>query len=219
MDQKIIVTVDVVLLTLVGERLEVLLSRREREPFAEQWALPGGYVHAVEDADSLAAARRVLREKASLTSPYLEQLYTFSGATRDPRGWSASIAYYALVSADTLRPTSPAPFKLWPVDEMPRLCFDHARIVDGALERLRSKSAYSSLPCYLLPPAFTLTELQQTYEHVLGQKLDKSAFRRKLADFDFLEVVKNAQRTGSHRPAQLYRIREEKNLMLFDRTI
>jgi 8-oxo-dGTP diphosphatase len=141
------------------------------------------------------------------------------GATRDPRGWSASIAYYALVSADTLRPASPAPFELWPVDELPRLCFDHARIVDCALERLRSKSAYSSLPCYLLPPAFTLTELQQTYEHVLGQKLDKSAFRRKLADFDFLEVVKDAQRTGSHRPAQLYRIREEKNLMLFDRTI
>jgi 8-oxo-dGTP diphosphatase len=219
MDQKIITTVDVVLLTLVDNLLHVVLLRRERDPYKGQLALPGGYIHAQEDADALAAARRVLRDKTGLASPYLEQLYTFSSGARDPRGWSVSIAYYSLVSEGVLRAPGKAQFELLPVDALPQLCFDHNRIIDFALERLRNKSTYSSLPCYLLPKLFTLTELQQTYEQVLGQKLDKSAFRRKLAELDFLEPVKDAIRTGSHRPAQLYRIRSAKNVMLFDRTI
>lgn len=219
MDQKIIITVDVVLLTLADDRLQVVVLRRERDPYKGQLALPGGYIRAQDDADSLAAAKRVLRDKTGLVSPYLEQLYTFSSGARDPRGWSVSIAYYSLVSVDVLHSQGATQFELLPVDELPQLCFDHNRIVDFALERLRNKSSYSSLPCHLLPKLFTLTELQQTYERVLGQKLDKSAFRRKLAEFNFLEPVKDATRTGTHRPAQLYRIRSKSSLMLFDRTI
>lgn len=215
---NIILTVDIVLFTLDADRLHVVLTRREREPYAGQLALPGGYVHAAEDTDSRAAARRVLAEKCGLSSPYLEQLYTFSGGARDPRGWSVSIAHYALVPVEALRGQGSASFALLPADELPQLPFDHNRIVDFALDRLRNKSTYSSLPCFLLPELFTLTELQQTYEKVLAHKLDKSAFRRKLTELDFLEASDEV-RTGTHRPAQLWRIRSERKLALFDRTI
>jgi 8-oxo-dGTP diphosphatase len=216
--RKIILTVDVVLLTLKEDELHVVLLKREREPYQGQPALPGGYIHAEEDSDSLAAARRVLRQKTALTTPYLEQLYTFANSTRDPRGWSASISYYALVSADILLSQETSHFLLHPVDDLPQLPFDHNRIIDFAAARLRNKSSYSALPCYLLPELFTLTELQRTYEKILGHRLDKSAFRRKINELDFLETTQET-RTGVHRPAQLFRIRPARNLALFDRTI
>ncbi|MBF0528395.1 MAG: NUDIX hydrolase [Deltaproteobacteria bacterium] len=218
MDQNIIITVDIVLFTLRDEKLQVVLLKREKDPYQGQPALPGGYIHAEEDIDSLAAAWRVLKDKTGLVSPYLEQLYTFSGGARDPRGWSVSIAYYALVSEDVLASQANTMFTLLPVDDLPQLPFDHNRITDFAVNRLRNKSTYSALPCHLLPENFTLTELQQTYEKVLGHKLDKSAFRRKTRELDFLEPVDEV-RTGVHRPAQLYRIRPTRNLVLFDRTI
>ena len=194
MEQEIIFTVDVVLLTQKGKDLHVVLLKREREPYLEQPALPGGYIHAQEDVDSLAAARRVLAEKTTLVSPYLEQLYTFANATRDPRGWSASISYYALVHVDVLLSQESGSFQLVPVDDLPQLSFDHNRIVDFAVARLRNKSTYSALPCYLLPELFTLTELQKTYENVLGNRLDKSAFRRKINELDFLETTKEIRK-------------------------
>jgi len=218
MEQRIIVTVDVVLFTLHEEALHVVLLRRERDPYQGQLALPGGYVHTEEDNDSLAAARRVLKDKTGLISPYLEQLYTFSSGARDPRGWSVSITYYALVNVEVLTAQGDSRFVLLPADDLPQLPFDHNRIIAFAVERLRGKSTYSALPCHLLPGTFTLTELQQTYERVLGHKLDKSAFRRKIKELDFLETVTGV-RTGVHRPAQLYRIRPTRNLVLFDRTI
>lgn len=218
MHRQIILTVDVVLFTLKEDQLHVVLLKREREPYKGRPALPGGYIHAEEDDDSLAAAKRVLREKTSLSSPYLEQLYTFANGTRDPRGWSASISYYALVNSDVLLVQDTDHFLLYPVDELPELPFDHNRIVDFAVARLRNKSTYSALPCHLLPELFTLTELQQTYEKVLGHRLDKSAFRRKINELDFLESTEEI-RKGVHRPAQLFRIRSAKNLALFDRTI
>jgi len=221
MDQGVIITVDVALITLQDDGLQVVLLRRDKEPYKGQPALPGGYIHAEVDNDSLAAAKRVLTDKTGLVSPYLEQLYTFSGGARDPRGWSVSIAYYALVNKDVLMSQENAAdvaFTLYRVDELPLLPFDHNRIIDFAADRLRNKSTYSALPCYLLPETFTLTELQKTYEKVLGYKLDKSAFRRKINDLDFLQPVDEV-RTGVHRPAKLYRIRPTKNLFLFDRTI
>ena len=216
--QNIILTVDVVLLTLRNNELQVVLLKREREPYRGLPALPGGYVHAEEDMDSLAAARRVLREKTSLVSPYLEQLYSFANATRDPRGWSVSISYYALLAIDTLLSQGSDRFQLHPVDGLPQLPFDHNRIIDFAVRRLRDKSSYSTVPCYLLPELFTLSELQRTYEEVLGCKLDKSAFRRKINQLKFLEPT-DRTRTGIHRPARLYRIKPSKNLTLFNKTI
>ncbi|WP_374347240.1 NUDIX domain-containing protein [Chitinimonas sp.] len=219
MEQSIIVTVDVVLFTLAGDQLQIVLLKREREPYAQQWALPGGYIHADEDRDAQAAAARVLRDKTGLISPYLEQLFTFSGGVRDPRGWSVSISYYALVHESLLVADEAHRFSLWPVDALPDLPFDHQRVVSYAVQRLRDKSSYSSLPCHLLPPLFTLTELQHTYERLLGQPLDKSVFRRKLPELDFLEAVPDAIRLGKHRPAQLYRLRPDKRLAIFDRAM
>ncbi|GLR14628.1 MULTISPECIES: NUDIX hydrolase [Chitinimonas] len=219
MEQNIIVSVDVVLFTLSEGQLKIVLLRRERDPYAGQLALPGGYIHADKDRDSLASAERVLLNKTGLVSPYLEQLYTFSGGVRDPRGWSLSVAYYALVHESLLVPDAELRFELWPVAAVPDLPFDHNRIVDHAAKRLRDKSTYTSLPCHLLPELFTLTELQQTYEHILGVALDKSVFRRKLPELDFLEAVPDAIRQGKHRPAQLYRLRPDRRLTIFDKTV
>lgn len=212
-------TVDVVLFTLLLDKLHVVLLKRDNEPFAGTLALPGGYVHTETDADSRAAAQRTLQSKTGIKAPYLEQLYTFSGPDRDPRGWSFSVTYYALVGADVLARRRPEDVLLVPVDQVPTLAFDHNEIVEFALKRLRDKSSYSALPCYLLPKEFTLTELQSTYALVMGGKLDKSSFRRKLDELGFLELVPGHFRLGKHRPAQLYRIKKEKSLVLFDRTV
>ncbi|SMC19617.1 8-oxo-dGTP diphosphatase [Andreprevotia lacus DSM 23236] len=219
MEPALIVTVDIVLFTLSDGQLKIVLLRRELDPYAQQLALPGGYIHPEEDRDSLAAAERVLRQKTGLVSPYLEQLFTFSGGVRDPRGWSASIAYYALVHESVLQPDAEHRFELLAVDGLPDLPFDHNRIVAHASQRLRDKSTYSSLPCHLLPGQFTLTELQHTYEQVLGISLDKSVFRRKLGELDFLEAIPNAMRSGKHRPAQLYKLRDDARLALFNKTV
>lgn len=219
METAMIVTVDVVLFTLSAGALKVVLLRREREPYAQQLALPGGYIHPAEDRDAQQAAERVLRDKTGIVSPYLEQLYTFTGGVRDPRGWSVSIVYYALVHESHLSANAAHRFELAALDALPDLPFDHNRIVRHAVKRLRDKSAYSSLPVHLLPELFTLTELQQTYEQVLGTTLDKSVFRRKLPELDFLEAVPNALREGKHRPAQLYRLRPDVRLALFDKTV
>src|SRR5258708_693407 len=97
---KPIATVDLVIFILPDTGLEVLLMRRDADPFLGCWALPGGWIHADEDADLEAAARRVLRDKTGVETPYLEQLQSFGGASRDPRGWIVSVAYVALVSGD-----------------------------------------------------------------------------------------------------------------------
>ena len=208
------VSVDVVLLTLVEGELHVVLLRRAHAPFAGVWALPGGYIHADVDAHAQASAARVLRDKAGIEGAYLEQLATFSGPARDPRGWSVAIAYCALIPAQSLAAVQNsaddgAGLKLVPVSALIQLPFDHAAIVAAAVARVRSKSQYSSLPVHLCGPQFTLPQLQQVYEHVLGEPLNKVSFRRKMDEMALLEPVPGAmQAGGAHRPAQLYRVRE-----------
>lgn len=202
----VICTVDVVLLTLLHGALHVALLPRDKAPFAGVLALPGGYVHAQEDAGTQASAARVLQTKAGLVSPYLEQLATFSGPARDPRGWSISVAYCALVPASVLEQSRG--LQLLPVQDVPALAFDHADILATALERVRSKSLYSSLPVHLCAQPFTLPQLQSVYEAVLGETLNKVSFRRKMEELGMLEALPGQLQTGAaHRPAQLYRVR------------
>ncbi|PLK50642.1 NUDIX domain-containing protein [Uliginosibacterium sp. TH139] len=211
MPQKaIICTVDVVLLCLRGAVLNVALWRRERAPFEGSPALPGGYIHPEEDVDTLDAASRMLREKTGIASPYLEQLGTFSGTSRDPRGWSISIAYYALLPAELIE-QEPAPgLVLQAVEQLKGLPFDHKDIVQAAVQRVRNKSSYSSLPVYLCGEQFTLPRLQAVYEAVLGEPINKVSFRRKMEELDMLEAVEGAMETGrANRPAQLYRLKHE----------
>ena len=205
----VICTVDVVLLTLKDDALHVVLLKRKNEPFAGAPALPGGYVHTQEDKTAWEAAARVLRDKTGIVSPYLEQLATYSGADRDPRGWSVSIVYYALVPQDLL-PMGHEGLLLAPVSRLPRLPFDHKGIVELAVSRVRSKSQYSSLPVYLCDERLTLPRLQAVYEAVLGEPINKVSFRRKMDEMGILEPVEGEMEAGgAHRPAQVYRLRRE----------
>lgn len=215
----VINAVDIVLFTLEEGILKVVLFKREKEPFLNHLALPGGYVHLNTDVDCLAAAYRTLETKTNIKSPYLEQLHTFSGKYRDPTAWSVSVAYFALVNSSVLERRKPENVLLVSVDDVPELAYDHNLIFEMALKRLRDKSSYSALPCYLLPQEFTLSELQNTYAQVLGTHIDKSSFRRKIEEMDFLEIIPDKFKAGKHRPAQLYRIRKDKGLFLFDRTM
>lgn len=208
MNAPIICTVDVVLLTLRDATLHVALVRREREPYAGTFALPGGYIHAEADHDTEEAAARVLRSKAGIQSPYLEQLGTFSGRGRDPRGWSLSVSYYALVPETVFTQVKPSNVKLVAVERARSLPFDHQHIIETALTRVRNKSSYSSLPVYLCGEQFTLPQLQAVYEALLGEPINKVSFRRKMDELDILEPIEGAHEKGrANRPAQLYRLK------------
>ncbi|NHZ89993.1 NUDIX hydrolase [Massilia sp. CCM 8733] len=204
----VICTVDIVLLTLLGDELAAVLLRRENEPFQGALAIPGGYVHPEDDLSAYDAAMRVIKNKTGIVAPYLEQLATFSGATRDPRGWSVSVAHYALVPYERLAARTDAAVHVVPLSQLGTLPFDHNAIIDTALERLRNKSQYSSLPCFLAGDTFTLPQLQRLYELLLGETLNKVSFRRKMSEMDILDPVDGQfEAAGAHRPAQLYRLK------------
>lgn len=216
----VICTVDVVLLTIQDDALMAAVIEREQDPFAGQVALPGGYIHADKDGSAYDAAMRVIANKAGIEPPYLEQLATFSGPSRDPRGWSVSIAHYALVPFAIIDNARRADVQLMPVDSLRPLPFDHSQMVRMAVERLRNKSQYSSLPCFLAGETFTLPQLQRIYEVLMGEPLNKVSFRRKISEMDMLEPVAGKFETaGAHRPAQFYTLKSafKNNLMLLER--
>ena len=198
-------TVDCVVFGFDGAGLQVLLIRRGLEPFIGSWALPGGFVDMDENLDE--AARRELLEETHLKGVFLEQLFTFGDPSRDPRGRVVSVAYYALVRPDQHPATgdSDASEAAWHrVDKLPPLAFDHADILRAGLERLRGKIRYQPIGFELLPKNFTLTQLQELYEAILGRRIDKLNFRKKLLAFDFL-VPTDEFTAGAHRPARLHR--------------
>jgi len=214
--ERPILTVDVVLLTIHEGRLQVALSKRGADPFKGREALVGGFIHVGEDRDAEACAARVLKEKAGLREVYIEQLATFSGADRDPRGWSASIAYIALVPFERLKPAVGEGVALVPVDETRGLPFDHDRILTEALRRVRGKGAYSTLPTQLLGKTFTMSALLEVYETVMGVRLDQSSFRRKFAELDLIEEAGEERKPG-RRPATVYRLKGK--VSTFDRKL
>ncbi|MBB4008431.1 NUDIX hydrolase [Allorhizobium taibaishanense] len=213
-----IVTVDIVLLTLSDERLCVALLPRATEPFQTFAGLIGGYIHADEDQDAEDAVRRILKQKTGLDGIFFEQLRSFASAKRDPRGWSVSIAYFALVPKPVLEAAAHT-LELRPVTEPGSLPFDHGEILAAAVNRLRGKGAYSTLPARLLPDIFTMSELQSIYETVIGERLDQSAFRRKISDLNLLEEVEGEKRQTerARRPTTLYRLKDP--ISVFNRRI
>ena len=200
------VTVDVVLFTFIDGELRVLLIQRKRDPFKGLWALPGGFVEKNEKLEE--AAARELFEETRLKDIYLEQLYTFGDPGRDPRGWTISVAYFAIVGADMthkVKAGDDAGDADWfDVYHLPPLAFDHERIVSYALQRLRYKLEYTGLGFLLLPEEFTLSQLQSVYEVVLQEKLDKRNFRKKILGMGIIEETGKLQH-GDHRPAKYYR--------------
>ena len=219
-------TVDVVIFTVQDDGLQVLLVQRPAdadEPHPGAWALPGGFVNVGLDADLLACARRKLREKTAVASPYLEQLGSWGSATRDLRGWSATHAYFALIPSGGItltRGANAADVAWFEVDRLlkrPKLAFDHAEILRTAVERLRSKVEYTSLPAFLLAEPFTLPQLQRTYEIVLGRPVDKSGFRTRMMAADFLAEV-GVVESDSNRPPMGYRLKDRDTPVFFPRT-
>lgn len=222
-----ILTVDVVLLTMIEGCLHVALARRPNEPFSGQLALPGGYVHADKDENTFDTAKRVLRSKIGVdldsTSrsaysdlngrgvgfepAYLEQAFTESGPTRDPRGWSASVVYLAVHAADDLEVHCQRGLvELWDVDHLPTLAFDHAHLIELAVRRLRTKSSYTSLAAHLLPKEFTIPQVQLVFEALLGQRVNAANFRRKILETGALTETRMIP--AAFRPAQGYRLVE-----------
>lgn len=214
-----ILTVDCVPLTLHDGAICVLRMIRRAEPFAGRPALFGGYVRVDEDPDLAATARRVLADKAGLIDHYVEQLATFSGAKRDPRGWSASVAYFSLSPYAALEPVlGNEDIELVPVDQAAGMPFDHDAILAAAVGRLRGKGAYSDLPARLLPDGFTLSELHRTYQIALGEQINIDAFRRKVMERGFLkETGETRQDDGAKRPARVYRLTNA--VSVFDRRV
>jgi len=203
------VTVDVVIFTIVDHALSVLLVRRGIDPQRGAWAIPGGFVLDHESLDD--AALRELREETGVVDVYLEQLYTFGALGRDPRGRIITVAYYALIATDRAQiaaGTDAVAAQWWPVASLPdELAFDHAHILDYAIQRLRAKIGYTNVGFQLLPAAFTLTELQSVYEAILGRNVDKRNFRKRIEQQNVVEPLEEWRRAGASRPARLYRFR------------
>lgn len=211
MDQgeRLLVTVDVVIFALREGGLQVLLVRRRRPPCEGMWAIPGGTIGKREALQ--AAALRTLEEETGLADVFLEQLYTFGDPGRDARGRVITVSYFAVVPATEaeIRAAEDAErVRWWPVYELPPLAFDHGEILSYALTRLQYKLEYTAVGFELLPEEFTLSELQNAYEIVLGEDLDKRNFRRKILGAGVIEPS-GSYRSGEGRPAQLYRYRDD----------
>jgi len=195
--------VDVIVFTVDERDLKALLVKIRGGPFAGKWAFPGGMVGIAEPLDT--AAERELTAQTGLDDLYLEQLRTFGKPDRDPRARVVSTAYFALAPRKAVRRSGGryADVAWFPVRRLPPLAYDHDTMVAHALERLRSKLEYTNIVYSLLPAEFTLGELQDLYETILGRCLDRRNFRRKILATGLLRALPR-QRRGPHRPATLY---------------
>ena len=205
------VTVDCVVFGLDEEDLKIILVERGLEPFKGRWALPGGFVHV--DESLAVAAMRELREETGVGNVFLEQLYTFGDVDRDPRDRVISVAYYALVNlgGHKIKAATDARSAAWfSVDDIPKLAFDHNKIFDVALKRLRGKVRYEPIGFELLPEKFTLGQLQRMYEKILEQDIDKRNFRKKILGMELLKELDEVQMDVAHRAARLYKFDERK---------
>ncbi len=203
-------TVDCVVFGLDDEDLKLLLIQRDLEPFAGQWALPGGFVHVDETLED--AAERELVEETGLSKVFFEQLFTFGTVDRDPRERVVTVAYYALVNIrdHRVQAATDARNAAWfPVLDTPSLAFDHDKIIQVALERLKGKVRYRPIGFELLPKRFTLSQLQHLYETILERPLDKRNFRRRVLAMGFVKETDEIEQDVAHRAARLYRFDEE----------
>lgn len=209
------VTTDVVVFTIENNELKALLIKRANKPFKNQWALPGGFILGNEPPQK--TALRVLKDKAGVTDIYIEQLYTFPGSGRDPRGNIITITYFALAPINKIKikmsPKIQTP-TLYPIKKLPKLAFDHKDIIVYALKRLCSKLEYTNVVYSLLPRYFSFNQLQKAYEIILGRKLDKRNFRKK---FMMLKLIKSTDKIHKgirQRPAKLFQFISKKPMEL-----
>lgn len=201
--------VDVLLFTIKNEKLNVLLIKISQGRYKGKWALPGGLVGLEDTLDE--AVKKVLWIKAGIKGVYLEQLYAFGDVNRDSRGRSISVAYFALVDSDKFRPKTTDYYSniQWEAaDKLPIMAFDHKKIISYGIKRLRNKIEYTNIAYGLLPSEFTFTEMQQVYEIILGESLDKRNFRKKIKMLNIIETAKKMRGGMQNRPAELYKFKK-----------
>ncbi|WP_312774727.1 NUDIX hydrolase [Atlantibacter hermannii] len=219
---SLLVTVDSVLFTLQEQALCVLLVQRARHPQQGLWALPGGFIDVEKDDSTYDTALRKLTEKTGVRPSWLEQLETFSGPTRDPRGWSLTAAWFALIASVDCQPhiASVSDAKWVPVSKLEHteLAFDHRDIIAAALRRLRQKTMYSLLPVYCLPDCFTLTQLHEATEIILGQPIQRKSLIRRFEASGMFEETGESVATGA-RKARLWRRKPDADIYLFSRNL
>lgn len=203
------ITVDLAVFTVHENKLKALLVKRAIRPFLSQWSLPGGFLRKDESIEN--AAQRILVEKTGVKNVYMEQLYTFGDPTRDPRSRVITVAYIALIPWEHLnQPDSENISGLaWAsVHSPPKLAFDHKEILNYAVKRLRAKTSYSNIVYGLLPKSFRLSDLQNIYEIIINDKLDKRNFRKRMLATGLLRETGKKCQTGAHRPALLYQFKK-----------
>lgn len=201
------VTTDIVIFTIRDKQLKLLQIMRGGDPYKGKWALPGGFVQLDEDLET--GARRELSEETGISGVYLEQLYTYGAVDRDPRERVITVAYYALIPSDkiVLQAATDAEAVGWfSMNELPRLAFDHKEIVDMAHQRLVAKLDYSTIAFQFMPEEFTLGELQNVYEIILREEMDRRNFRKWMLALDQIKETGGERREGAHRPAKLYSV-------------
>lgn len=217
-----LVTVDSVLFTVHQQALCVLLVERANQPQKGRWGLPGGFIDMAHDNSTRATALRKLTEKTGVSPSWLEQLDTFSGPDRDPRSWSLTVTWFALIAWVDCEPhiASVSDARWVPVDKLADypLAFDHQAIIDAALNRLRQKTKYSLLPVYCLPDTFTHGQLQEATEVILGQPIQRKSLIRRFEASDMFEDTGESMATGT-RKARLWRRKPGVDFHLFSRNL
>lgn len=204
--QDIKLAVDAAIFTVQDGVFKTLLIQMKKKPFEGRWAFPGGLLEDDEACEG--AARRILAEATGMKEAYLEQLGTFDDPGRDPFGRVVSVAYFALMPSEgvELRTVEKyADVRWWPVAELPPLAYDHRDVAAVAVARIRAKLGYTNVVWSLLPKTFTLADLQSVYESILGRRLDKRNFRKKVLASKLLESTGKLEKGGAHRPAGLFR--------------
>ncbi|NVJ60751.1 MAG: NUDIX hydrolase [Gammaproteobacteria bacterium] len=214
-------SVDVVVFTIINEQVHVLINQRSDFPFKNKWATPGGFIDLKKDKSIDDTAKRKLKEKTGYDAPYLEQMGSIGNAKRDPRGWSVTVTYFALVNADNV--TFGEDCKWCGLNDEgetgEKLAFDHNELIKDAFERLRNKAQYSTIVLHVLPEKFTLSELQNSYEIILGGKLNKAGFRRRILKANVIEELEGESKQTATRTAQLYRKVDDEEVHFYMREI
>lgn len=216
-DQNIKLTVDAVVFGYNREEgVSVLLIKRKIEPFIHQWALPGGFVRNGESLED--SVYRELLEETGVKINYLEQLYTFGNPDRDPRARVVSVVYFGLVrpeSYELIASTDAEDVAWYNIKRIPKLSFDHKKIIQTAIERVRGKIIYEPIGFELLPPKFPFSDLEQLYMTLLDRDIDRRNFKRKIMKLGIIEELdEKAPMTTAGRPGNLYKFNKEKYFQL-----